>query len=265
MLDIHSCFLTCRGLLSAVMEGNEYTAAHGYEILMDANTMDAYSASFMAQRLKALKRRCGFLTFHAPFFDLSPGGLDMRIRQVSHERLLQMADVANLVVPANIVVHTGYTREMYGHGKMYHHWKHHVCDILHRLLEQLNPSVTISVENVFEADPAPLVDVVSAVNNPRLGYCLDVGHSRLFGQTSHGQWIEAFAEKLFEVHLHDNHGVGDDHLPCGQGNIDFSAILEALDQHDLQPILTFEVLTEAAFQEAVLYLEQLNKRAASGG
>jgi sugar phosphate isomerase/epimerase len=58
------------------------------------------------------------------------------------------------------------------------------------------------------------------------GMCLDTGHSFLTGQLM--ERMIAFAPYLVMLHIHDNRGEYDDHLPPGEGKIDWSAVLQAL-------------------------------------
>jgi sugar phosphate isomerase/epimerase len=43
-----------------------------------------------------------------------------------------------------------------------------------------------------------------------------------------------------EMHLHDNHTHADEHLPLGEGNIDFPGIFAYLLEKHLNPIFTLE-------------------------
>ncbi|MBB5022168.1 sugar phosphate isomerase/epimerase family protein [Desulfurispira natronophila] len=256
-MDIRTCALARRAYLFVLMEDPQHypESPNGYEVLIDSDSLDRYQEDEIIAALKALGQRCQFLTFHAPFYDLNPGGLDSAVRQVSRERWLSTARIAHGVQPRTIVLHTGYSVAMYGRGFLYDHWREQTMESLSQLLSATGESTRLCVENVFEPDPVPLLDVVDGLNHPRLGYCLDVGHSRLFGDTGQRQWIDAMAKRLFELHLHDNHGEADDHLPCGQGTIDYAEILDTLQQHHLNPLLTFEVADQDAFEEAVQFLE----------
>lgn len=44
-------------------------------------------------------------------------------------------------------------------------------------------------------------------------------------------WLAPMLPDLRHVHLHDNHGALDEHLPLGAGTIDFAPILAALAAH----------------------------------
>ncbi len=56
--------------------------------------------------------------------------------------------------------------------------------------------------------------------------CLDTGHLRL---GRHWQQFAAIAgERIAHVHAHDNHGHGDDHLPPGEGAVDWREVADTL-------------------------------------
>ena len=57
-------------------------------------------------------------------------------------------------------------------------------------------------------------------------------------------FIRRFNTRLRHVHVSDNLGCRDDHLPVGEGQIDFPAVAAALNQIGYQGDLTFEIFTE---------------------
>ncbi|MBF0499246.1 MAG: sugar phosphate isomerase/epimerase [Candidatus Riflebacteria bacterium] len=63
--------------------------------------------------------------------------------------------------------------------------------------------------------------------NPELAFHLDIGHFNLNGRNP-GDFAEAFRDRLVHVHLHDNDGNRDLHLPMGAGKIDWKAFLPRL-------------------------------------
>jgi sugar phosphate isomerase/epimerase len=63
------------------------------------------------------------------------------------------------------------------------------------------------------------------------------------------------------VHLHDNDGEGDLHLPPGDGTFDFIGFLRYLRAQQLSPLYTLEVHQEEdlprSFETVTRYLERL--------
>jgi len=62
---------------------------------------------------------------------------------------------------------------------------------------------------------------------PKLFLHLDIGHANLFGKKPE-LFIEKFHQKIKHIHLHNNFGNTDLHLPMGCGIVDWEKILKTL-------------------------------------
>jgi sugar phosphate isomerase/epimerase len=75
--------------------------------------------------------------------------------------------------------------------------------------------------------------------DPSVRVCLDTGH------TSLGHGWEAFmrvaADRLAHIHANDNHGHWDDHLPPGDGRIDWGAVRRSLEAIDFSGWIMLEL------------------------
>ncbi|WP_114579287.1 sugar phosphate isomerase/epimerase [Saliphagus sp. LR7] len=73
---------------------------------------------------------------------------------------------------------------------------------------------------------------------------LDTGHARCDGldSTEIAAFVAEHGERISHVHLNDTHGESDDHLPFGDGTIDFAAIFEAFGD-DWDGTVSLEVKT----------------------
>jgi sugar phosphate isomerase/epimerase len=81
-----------------------------------------------------------------------------------------------------------------------------------------------------------LYELLAEIDHPRLALALDTGHARLSGDPS-GETIAA-GSRLLTTHVHDNDGRRDQHLPPGEGVIDWRAWSRSLDEIDYRgPIL----------------------------
>jgi len=86
--------------------------------------------------------------------------------------------------------------------------------------------------------------------------CLDTGHINAFSRLPVKRWWEVLGERVIALHLHDNDGLSDDHLPPGNGIFDFPALVGLLRDRDTLPLMTLEVdIRQAALGR--LYLESL--------
>lgn len=103
-------------------------------------------------------------------------------------------------------------------------------------------NVRIAVENLgrgYFSDPVNLKNLVRAVGLDTIGMCIDTGHRNLNGDPVEA--LRIAGEKLFTVHIHDNHGQHDDHLLPTRGNINWSSILQALDDIGYPGVFMYEL------------------------
>jgi len=77
-----------------------------------------------------------------------------------------------------------------------------------------------------------------------LGICIDTGHANMShdaGREPVANYLERYAGQLEHVHLHDNHGVTDEHLVPGDGTIDWPRVLRTLKEIEFGGTAVLEV------------------------
>ena len=82
--------------------------------------------------------------------------------------------------------------------------------------------------------------------HPDLRLTLDTGHGNI---DSHGirrimKFIQLLGNRIGHVHVSDNRGKRDEHLPIGKGRIDFSSVIAALLGTGYDGTITLEVFTD---------------------
>ncbi|MHB0875519.1 MAG: sugar phosphate isomerase/epimerase family protein [Anaerolineae bacterium] len=77
-----------------------------------------------------------------------------------------------------------------------------------------------------------------------LGFCVDTGHAAL-GDLGPARAVRLAGDRLYTTHLQDNLGSRDDHLPPGQGGIDWDGTFAALRDVGYRGTLMLE-LTDCA-------------------
>ena len=229
----------------------------GPEIYFSANVLDALApgqAETAAESLYA--EGVGSATFHAPFEDLWPGARDEEARKLAVRRLLQAIGLAPLFRPRGIVVHGGYFGWIYDFDPG--RWLEPALRTFTEVLEAAEKAgVDIFLENVFDGTPEHLLRLKEAIGSKRLGFCCDAGHATLFSDLPVHKWVEAFGPNLRELHVHDNLGRRDDHLPVGEGAINFRGILHAALDAGASPILTLEPHRREHFHRGLSALRTL--------
>jgi sugar phosphate isomerase/epimerase len=58
-----------------------------------------------------------------------------------------------------------------------------------------------------------------------MGMTLDVAHAHLQGETY--EFMRRFGDRIRHIHVSDNHGAGDLHLPVGDGSIDWGRVVSS--------------------------------------
>ncbi len=91
---------------------------------------------------------------------------------------------------------------------------------------------------------------------PELFFHLDIGHANLFNRKPE-EFIEKFHPKLKHVHLHDNFGNADSHLPIGRGIIDWERVLKILKKY-YDGTITLEIFSKNK-DDALLSKEKLKE------
>ena len=232
-------------------------AGVGPEIYFSGATLDRLTPG-EAERTAESLRSAGIrsLTFHAPFRDIWPGAQDEEARRLSVRRVAQAIALAPVFRPEGIVVHGGYFGWLFD----FHagEWFASARRSFGELAEAAEKAGTrLFVENVFDEIPDHLLRLREAVGSPRLHFCLDPGHATLFSKLPVQQWAEAFGKEIRLVHVHDNRGLRDDHLPVGEGSINFRGVLLAVADAGARPILTLEPHRKEHFPRAVAGLREI--------
>ncbi len=195
------------------------------------------------------------LSIHAPFMDLCPGAVDSRIAAVTLERFLQTIEITAPLEPLAVVFHSGYEKWKYAGNTDI--WIRKSSAVWRKVLELAEKTgVKVAIENIVDAEPSHLVRLADEIDHPLFGLCLDVGHRELFSKLSPAEWLAETAHRLFELHLHDNFGTEDDHLPVGDGKIDWREFFDKLKNLAVQPIHTLEAHSE---KDALVSLDNLRK------
>ena len=74
---------------------------------------------------------------------------------------------------------------------------------------------------------------------PEAGALLDTGHAHVNGWDIPSV-VTSLAGRLFACHIHDNSGLGDEHLPVGKGSIDWEAYFGAVKSCAPDAVQVFE-------------------------
>ena len=209
------------------------------EIYFSAEDLDTCREKDAERLAETLQKNRLEVTFHGPFMDLSPGGVDRRIKEVTRDRLSKTLELAGIFKPKMVVFHPGYEKWKFDGNESL--WLESSLETWKPLVEKAEKmNVTLSIENVFEENPNTLRALLEKIDSSRFRFCFDSGHHNVFSNIPLRLWLETLGKYLGEVHLHDNHQTMDEHLPLGEGTFPFDEFFNLLSQLTLAPIFTIE-------------------------
>jgi len=183
-----------------------------------------------------------------------------RVRRIeAMDELKRVIDVADDMPFARLILHMGGPRETADPRKR----DAAFSTLEHLILHAHHAGVTVCVENTTSemGDPNYLRAFVDETRLTGLRFNFDIGHSHLSDFPEEERIEKCFSplrELVASVHLHDNHGEKDEHLPPFDGTIDWPRAIKAL-QSALQTSLPLVLeLKEKTGPEAPSATEQLS-------
>lgn len=114
-------------------------------------------------------------------------------------------------------------------------------DSMNRILEEIPDTVRIAIENTTTSSGTASATMELARSFPpeRVGVCIDVGHANVIESPAFA--LVATNSRLINIHGSDNHGSSDDHLPPGDGTVNWNRIIRTLTGLGYRGPLTLEI------------------------
>jgi sugar phosphate isomerase/epimerase len=260
-----------RDLLKQIAEAG----FQGVEIFCSRSHFDYATKTEVREMAMALSdHRLTLSSLHAPTSrDLSAtreGGQPLSICEVERVRrieamdeLKRAIDVADELPFSRMIFHMGGTREISDPRKR----DAAFSSLEHLILHARHAGVTICVENTTSemGDPTYLRNFVDETRLTGLRFNFDIGHAHLADGPAVERIEKAFAplrELVAGVHVHDNHGEKDEHLPPYDGTIDWleaTKILKTSPEANLPLILELKEKTGPEAPSAAEQLEAARK------
>jgi sugar phosphate isomerase/epimerase len=226
------------------------------EVAINHRDLDGYPREAFREVGEKLQEAGLRVTMHAPFLDLRPGAIDPQIRRVTMMRIADVLDLAVFFKPLSIVCHAAFDERYYPSGE--EQWLQNSVETFQSFLPQAKDlNCPICVENVYEKEPTIMKRLLDGVNSPYLRFCFDTGHHNVFSEAPIGSWIDMMGPYLAQLHIHDNQGTKDQHLPPGEGNFPFSDLFAMLRKRKRTPIITLETHSIENFRKAVVRIDAL--------
>ena len=214
--------------------------------------MDAPQAhySLIAENMGAIRRALNDqelqLVCHLPTF-VYTADLTGSIRNASREEVRRSIETAARLKPLKVVVHPSIISGLAAIRPELA--SHHARQALTEVVEACERyGLMACLENMFPRYRAFVsADQFTAVFKtfPHLKLTLDTGHANIGceGDNRAMAFLTHHAARLGHLHISDNHGLRDDHLAVGEGNIDFTAIISAVKSTGYDDTITLEIFS----------------------
>jgi len=153
------------------------------------------------------------------------------------DELKRALEAADTIPFKNLVVHLG--ERMDG-------WSPRTIEYAITALEHLGAfarplGVRVLVENLLSEPTTPehLLEILNTGHQDKVGVCLDLGHANM--TVGVAEALGVLGSRIASVHVHDNHGMKDEHLWPGDGTIDWAAAMEGLKALETAPAMVLEI------------------------
>ncbi|MFH1416367.1 MAG: sugar phosphate isomerase/epimerase [Elusimicrobiota bacterium] len=195
----------------------------GVEIWADVPLcyVDDKDIDTIIDKLVSLNEKIAY-TVHSPIYGINISSVNPGILKESIRQIKKAMTWAGRIHIEKFIVHTGRVpaRRQYVMQK--------VRTIIRESMEDIKKEadknrIDLIIENTgvdrlsYDYDIEEMIDIAREFGT---GICLDTGHANISGMGA--VLAEEVIEKTEELHLHDNFGEKDEHLPVGDGNIDWS-------------------------------------------
>ncbi len=220
------------------------------EVYIDGEDLVVADRDFLRRAGAEFGARGLRITQHGPYLGLNPASPDEERRRLTVSRYHSAFEAAEALGAVNIVLHAGYSRRTYGGDVA--RWLELSMKTWPQFVRRAEDAgMTIAAENILEREPGPLKRLVEEIDSPAFRLCIDSGHLNVFSEVDFEEWFRTLGPYIAELHLHDNNAEVDEHLPLGEGSIDFVRYFGLLQKYDVRPVYTIEPHSEEAFPRAI--------------
>lgn len=222
------------------------------DFIMPTN-LDLLKEEILEKYMALLEDYQGYITLHGPYIDLKATSFDPLVQEVFLARARKILDIAKILKAQYVVFHSDYEKKSRYENDYNVFFLNQSISVWRTLVQDFEKAgVTALIENVHNPDGSIIAAIIDSIDSPYLGACLDVGHAHVFGKVTLQDWINCYGNYLKYVHLSDNHGEEDEHLPLGKGNIQLSAFFTWLSKIQFMPVLIFEAFGDTKAEKSNL-------------
>jgi len=225
-----------------------FDAVEWFEVADEA----PWSAPATARRLRALVRRHELISqYHAPYeapYDLAREGDELRTPDSIARMLSEVFDRAERLGARMTTLHLGTCPPASDRAEALRMVTEGIRLAAPELAKRrmrlgLENHTAVFLDNALGDRPGEFDRLMENLQSEWIGRTLDIGHAHVNGHLE--EFLARPFDRVFNVHLHDNDGAEDQHLPFGAGSVPWDDVLRRIAKECYKGPLTLEFFADA--------------------
>lgn len=219
--------------------------AENIELMMDGQGWNDFHLH-MDVLANTLRKKNVSYSIHTPVWDINLTSENAHMREAVMETYRQSIVFSHKLQAKHVVIHPGFCYAPAFDKAVARARAHQALESLLEFNKVYGQQLLI--ENVGTCKTSIFTqDEFSAFLNgfpKEIGYLIDIGHAFINGWNFE-KLFNDLGERLIALHIHDNDGKSDAHLPIGEGSIDWNSVFAALPKtrRDLHLVLEYNIGT----------------------
>lgn len=193
-------------------------------------------------------------TMHGAFLDVTVHSSDKRIKEASELRVRQSMDIAKEMGLRGAVFHTN---RLHGFRESTYlkNWEEANYRFFSTVCEEY-PNQQIFMENMFDEAPDVLIGLAERMKGCKnFGICLDYAHGAI-SEIAESGWMKLMSPYVKHMHINDNDGSNDLHLPVGDGKLKWKKFTKEIEMYQMDTTVLVEVSGVEKQKKSLEYMEQ---------
>ena len=200
-------------------------------MMMDGASWDSYNGDFSAL-VRELRARDVEYSVHPAAWDINLAAETEILRDAAYDHHCQAMHFAAEIGASQVVLHPGFVGSPCFSKETS---KRRAKEATQRLAKDAKAlGLKLAFENVGYNGQSIYTEeeYVTALDDvdPVVGYLIDIGHAHLNGWNI-PQMIERVSHRLLGLHIHDNSGKYDEHLPIYCGTVPWEDVFRAMKEN----------------------------------
>ena len=195
----------------------------------------------------------GIISVHGIITDILVHSTDKKIQEISKNRVYHCLEISKALGAQFVVFHSNFN-PIIRFERYYRNWLETHTVFWSEIINKYD--FIVLLENMWEPNPEIFRVLLDEVNSPRIKICLDTGHANIYSEVPIKDWIHYLNSDVPYIHVNDNLGYIDDHFAVGDGNIDWKAFSDSIEEANINPQIVFEGVTLEKTMKSIDYFRK---------